>query len=111
MIRGFLLIALVIGATVAKPNPQSSDIDKAADALDQLERVSAGGYDNTAANVDQSVLDELFGGGSSNEINNGYKPPPPENQVGFPKLYSLFPNPPTVAGPQNWKYVQDSAKA
>ena len=81
--RGVILVALVIGSTVAKPSPQSSDIDKAADTLDQLERV-AGGYDNSAADVDQSVLDELFGGAGSNDINDGYKPPPPENQV----LYS-----------------------
>lgn len=77
MIRGFILTALfVVGSTVAKPSPQEG-------ALDQLERVSAGGYDNAAADVDQSVLDELFGGGGGggNEINDGYKPPPPENQV------------------------------
>ena len=88
MIRGFIFIALVVGSTVAKPSPQSSDIDKAASALDQLERVAAGGYDNTAADVEQSVLDELFGGGG-NDINDGYKPPPPENQVWYPKLQGL----------------------
>ena len=42
IMRGVILIALVIGSTVAKPSPQSSDIDKAADTLDQLERVAGG---------------------------------------------------------------------
>ena len=86
MIRGFILTALfVVGSTVAKPSPQEG-------ALDQLERVSAGGYDNAAADVDQSVLDELFGGGGGggNEINDGYKPPPPENQVWDPTFNSLI---------------------
>ena len=73
------MIGLVVGSSLAKPSPQS---DNKTDALDQLERVAAGGYGNAAANVDQSVLDELFGGGG-NDINDGYKPPPKENQVSF----------------------------
>ena len=104
MLRGLILIGLVAGSSLAKPSPQGKGDGKAADALDQLERVAAGGYGNSAANVDQSVLDELFGGGS-NDINDGYKPPPKENQVilHFHHLKLLAPVISNVLCMPNWQ--------
>lgn len=60
------------------PQPQSGDVS----ADDVLKTAgSAARYGSDSGNVDQGLLDELFGsGGSTGSLDSGYKPPPPEKQ-------------------------------
>ena len=74
----FMAVSALALSASGLPQPQTGDVS----ADDVLKTAgSAARYGSDSGNVDQGLLDELFGsGGSTGSLDSGYEPPPPEKQ-------------------------------